>query len=76
MTDFCVNCGNKNLDLICTECNEKTIKIYEDKGRKRIIDDFLKSIQKWLDDDIPKYAYLDDEIEYWIHESEKWEKMK
>lgn len=36
------------------------------EGEKRAIGEFIKAIQKWLDDDIPEYEYLDDNIEYWI----------
>jgi len=31
MTDFCVNCGKRDCEMICPECNERTLTIYEQK---------------------------------------------
>ena len=44
---------------------------YKSRCDNKIIKRFLESIQKYLDDDIPKTNYNND-IEYWIAEKEKW----
>ncbi len=58
--DFCVNCGNKQLDLICTKCNEKNIRTYENK----LIEEFLEDLRR-LPDSKASFRLL-----------EKWEARK
>lgn len=66
MTDFCVNCCNKEDDLICAPCHHKTLKIYENK----LISEFLSGLREL-------YFKLDfrGEIDKRIYSSfiEKWE---
>ena len=42
MTDFCVNCGKRDCDMICPECNERTLTIYEQK----LIAEFIEDIDE------------------------------
>jgi len=73
MTDFCVNCCNKEDDLICSPCHHKTLKIYENK----LIEEFLKSwevLLKWCNDVGFDYEMHKGNIKnYIIQEIEKWE---
>ncbi|HEC40832.1 MAG TPA: hypothetical protein ENI29_21490 [bacterium] len=41
---FCVNCGNTELDLLCTKCNENNIITYEKKKEVSLITEFLEDI--------------------------------
>jgi len=47
MTDFCVNCGNKELSLICVECHTKVLKLYEDKQRTEFLEDLKHKTYYW-----------------------------
>ena len=45
MTDFCVNCGKRDCDMICPECNERTLTIYEQK----LIAEFLAEYDNFIE---------------------------
>ena len=60
MTDFCVNCGKRDCEMICPECNERTLTIYEQK----LIAEFLEDLEG-RDDTIPLIPLI-----------EKWELRK
>jgi len=44
-----------------------------EKIKRKLMKEFVDSIQRYLDNNIPVVNLLDDEIQYWVKEKEKWE---
>jgi len=69
MTDFCVNCGNKELALICVECHHKVLKLHENRQRA----EFLKDLEGIDQPDVAGTTMesMNDQVEE-VHN--KWDK--